>query len=238
MVKTFGEEKATQIRADFDKCAEENKGKPRKHLKCLRDHFTKDEVAEMVDAIEEAGITWECEEKKAKEEKRSFRRKDHSGRPHCRPTPEAQEQIHEVMVKTFGEEKATHIRADFDKCAEENKGKPRKHVKCLRDHFTKDKVAEMVDAIEEAGITWECEEKKAKEQKREEDVDWELLFNLAPVLKEAIMEEREEDVDWELLFSIAPALKEVIKEKREDVDWELLFSIAPALKEAISEKRD
>jgi len=226
MVKTFGEEKATQIRADFDKCAEENKGKPRKHLKCLRDHFTKDEVAEMVDAIEEAGITWECEEKKAKEEKRSFRRKDHSGRPHCRPTPEAQEQIHEVMVKTFGEEKATHIRADFDKCAEENKGKPRKHVKCLRDHFTKDKVAEMVDAIEEAGITWECEEKKAKEEKREADVDWELLFNIAPALKEAIMD-------------IAPALKEAIKEKREeDVDWELLFSIAPALKEAISEKRE
>jgi len=142
------------------------------------------------------------------------------------------------MVKTFGEEKATQIRADFDKCAKENKGKPRKHVKCLRDHFTKDKVVEMVDAIEEAGITWECEEKKAKEEKREEDVDWELLFNLAPALKEAIMEEREEDVDWELLFNIAPALKEAIKEKREDVDWELLFSIAPALKEAISEKRE
>jgi len=196
MVKTFGEEKATQIRADFDNCAKENKGHPKAHAQCLRDHFTKDQVAEMGNAIEEAGITWECEKK---------------GRPDCRPTPEAQEQIHEVMVETFGDEEATQIRADFDFCAENNKGNAAGHLQCLRDHFTKEEVAKMADAIEEAGITWKCEGAK-KEKREEQEADWNFLSALKeamPALKAAKKRKNIYDID-KILLSV---LKEAMGEK-------------------------
>jgi len=85
---------------------------------------------------------------------------DDEGRPACRPTPEARKEIHAVMVKTFGEKDAAEIEQNFEKCAEAHIGKPVAHLKCLRDHFSQAKVTEMVAALKDAKITWECEETK------------------------------------------------------------------------------
>jgi len=199
MVKTFGETKAAQIREDFDKCDEENKGNPKGHGQCLRDSFSKDQVAEMANAIEEAGITWECEKKKERR----------SRGPECRPTPEARERIHAAIVKTFGEQEGAKIRHAFDKCAKDNAGNPKGHKKCLQQRFSPKDVEAMKNALEGARITWECEEK------REEDIDWAFILNIAPLLQgtKTQVEKREDDIDWELIFSFAPALAEAIKEQ-------------------------
>jgi len=106
----------------------------------------------MVNAIKKAHITWQCEEKREMG--------DDEGRPACRPTPEARKEIHAVMVKTFGEKDAAEIEQNFEKCAEAHIGKPVAHLKCLRDHFSQAKVTEMVAALKDAKITWECEETK------------------------------------------------------------------------------
>jgi len=150
MVKTFGEKNAAEIEQNFEKCAEAHIGEPVAHLKCLRDHFSQAEVTEMVAALKDAKITWECEEKREMG--------DDAGRPACRPTPEARKKIHAVMVKTFGEKNAAEIEQNFEKCAEAHIGEPVAHLKCLRDHFSQAEVTEMVAALKDAKITWECEQ--------------------------------------------------------------------------------
>merc|ERR1711931_353227 len=165
MQQTFGDEKAADIQSIFDQCAHDHPGDAIGHLACLRGQFSQEEVTEMVDAIKKAHITWECEEKREMHLDRwliGAKREmgDDEGRPACRPTPEARKEIHAVMVKTFGEKNAAEIEENFEKCAEAHMGEPVAHLLCLRDHFSQAEVTEMVAALEDAKITWECEEKR------------------------------------------------------------------------------